>query len=382
MLAPSDRKLRFPTLALDKVIFELGKWSDQEKPLVNFAPGQSSFNVWKALGEEPPSIPIERVLRYGDLSGSLKLRESISQELSKRSGVTIDPMQICITNGGTEAIMLALQLLMRNGDALVTSQTCYPGYRHLHHFFGASRFCIPLRSDFVVDLNAIQQLNPEKGQVLLVNSPCNPFGTVMTSEELLAISQLQVPIIFDEVYQPLGLDNVPVASALPFTDRHFVVGSFAKSLAVPGLRLGFLVSPPHFADEIVNIKALVSVSSSNAGQHVLEHLLQHWNGLENLHREYLQSHHDLFMDVCNGLGLELMRKPEAGLFATLKLPTDLGLDSSSVALELAAQHGIGVVPSTDFQEEGPAFLRLNFSVPREQIEPGLVRLKSALQSMA
>jgi len=382
MLAPSDRKLRFPTLALDKVIFELGKWSDQEKPLVNFAPGQSSFNVWKALGEEPPSIPIERVLRYGDLSGSLKLRESISQELSKRSGVTIDPMQICITNGGTEAIMLALQLLMRKDDALVTSQTCYPGYRHLHHFFGASRFCIPLRNDLVVDLNAIQQLNPDKGQVLLVNSPCNPFGTVMTSEELLAISQLQVPIIFDEVYQPLWLDKVPVASALPFTDRHFVVGSFAKSLAVPGLRLGFLVSPPHFADEIVNIKALVSVSSSNAGQHVLEHLLQHWNGLENLHRKYLQSHHDLFMDVCSGLGLELMIKPEAGLFATLKLPIDLGLDSSSVALELAVKHGIGVVPSTDFQEEGPDFLRLNFSVPREQIEPGLVRLKNALQSMA
>jgi len=135
MLAPSDRKQRFPTLALDQVIFELGKWSDQEKPLVNFAPGQSSFNVWKALGEEPPPIPIERVLRYGDLSGSLKLRELISQELSNRSGVTIDPSQVCITNGGTEAIMLALQLLMRTGDALLTSQTCYPGYRHLHHFF-------------------------------------------------------------------------------------------------------------------------------------------------------------------------------------------------------------------------------------------------------
>jgi aspartate/methionine/tyrosine aminotransferase len=115
---------------------------------------------------------------------------------------------------------------------------------------------------------------------------------------------------------------------------------------------------------------------------VLEHLLLHWNDLENLHREYLQSHHDLFMDVCNGLGLDLMRKPEAGLFATLKLPADLGLDSTSVALELAEQHGIGVVPSTDFQEEGPAFLRLNFSVPREQIEPGLVRLKSALECMA
>ena len=362
MLAPSDRKQRFPTLALDQVIFELGKWSDQEKPLVNFAPGQSSFNVWKALGEEPPPIPIERVLRYGDLSGSLKLRELISQ--------------------GTEAIMLALQLLMRTGDALLTSQTCYPGYRHLHHFFGASRFSIPLRKDFVVDLNAIKQLNTDKGRVLLVNSPCNPFGTVMTSEELFALSELQIPIIFDEVYQPLGLGRVPVASALRFTDRHFVVGSFAKSLAVPGLRLGFLVSPPHFANEIVNIKALVSVSSSNAGQHVLEHLLMHWKELENLHREYLQSHHDLFIDVCSGLGLVLMRKPEAGLFAPLKLPADMGLDSLSVALALAEQHGIGVVPSTDFQEEGPAFLRLNFSVPREQIEPGLVRLKSALQTMA
>lgn len=124
--------------------------------------------------------------------------------------------------------MLALQLLTRTGDALVTSQTCYPGYRHLHHFFGASRFCIPLRSDLVVDLNAIKQLNPEKSQVLLVNSPCNPFGIVMISEELFAIFELQILIIFDEVYQLLGLDRVPEVSALRFTDRHFVVGSFCQ----------------------------------------------------------------------------------------------------------------------------------------------------------
>lgn len=98
MLALSGRKHRFSTLALDKVILELGKWSDQDKPLVNCAPRQSSFNVWKALREEPPLISIERVLHYGDLSGSLKLRELISQELSNRSGVSINPMEVCITN--------------------------------------------------------------------------------------------------------------------------------------------------------------------------------------------------------------------------------------------------------------------------------------------
>ena len=181
------------------------------------------------------------------------------------------------------------------------------------------------------------------------------------------------------VYQPL------LVSKKSTVDRS--MGSTIFENSVEGLfqqpvRPGFLVSPTHFANEIVNIKALVSVSSSNAGQHVMEHFLLHWHELENLHRQYFQSHHDLFIDVCSGLGLDLMRKPEASLFATLKLPADLALDSTSVALELAEQHGIGVAPSTDFQEEGPAFLRLNFSVLREQIEPGLVRVKSTLQSMA
>jgi len=382
MLAPTGRKPRFPALALDRVIAALDRWPACGEPLYNFAPGQSSFNPWKALGQEPPVIPSERVLRYGDLAGSQPLRELLAQELSLRGGIAIDPGQICITNGGTEAIMLALQLLMHPGDELLTSHACYPGYRHLHRFFGSSHRRFALRRDFNPDLDSLRHdISDNRRQVLIVNSPSNPFGTTLSDGELAAIAELTLPVVFDEVYQPLALGSRPVPSALRFTNRHFVVGSFAKSLAVPGLRLGYLVSPPHLAEEIVNIKALVSVCSSNAAQYLLEHLLLNWNLLESLHRDYLRAHYACFMDVCRGLGLELMTQPDAGLFATLKVAPELGADTTAIAIELAQRHGIGVVPSSDFQDEGSPFLRLNFSVPRQQIEPGLLRLQDALQSM-
>lgn len=374
---------RFPALALDRVVAALDAWADRDKPLYNFAPGQSSFNVWKALGHEPPPLPADKVLRYGDLRGSEQLRQLIARELSVRFSVQIDPGQICITNGGTEAIMLALQLLMQPGDELLTSQTCYPGYRYLHRFFGGVARHVPMRPDLGIDLKATcNAVAAGRRQVMIVNSPSNPFGTTMTEEELAAIAALPLPVVFDEVYQPLGLGHEAVPSAMRYTDRHFVVGSFAKSLAVPGLRLGYLVSPPRWAEEIVNIKALVSVCSSNAAQYVLQHLLLYWNLLESLHREYLRERHELFADVCDRLGLRLMAQPAAGLFATLQINTPPGTDTTEVALRLAEQYGVGVVPSTDFQNEGTPFLRLNFSLPRRCIEPGLVRLRDALKDMA
>jgi len=394
---------RFPVLALDRVAQLLGGWTG-EGGRVNFAPGQSSFDVWQAIGEPPPVLPPGLIGRYGDLNGSLVLREAIGRRMSQRLGGRIGADQICITNGGSEALMLALHLLLPPGGELLMPRSCYPGYRPLHLFFGAARHLLPLRPDLNVDIDAAEAALRDRPQVLLVNSPSNPFGSVLSAADLQRLGRLPIPVIFDEVYQPLPLDGEPVPSAASLTDRHFIVGSFAKSLAVPGLRLGFLVSPPHLAEEIVNIKALVSVCSSLAAQHVLEFLLERWDLLEAAHQAHLRACLQHFRDVCGHIGLPLMAEPRAGLFATVALGASgrhaagplreacpspdaegvraAGEDRSlEVALELAGRHGIGVVPSTDFQDAGASFLRLNFSVPRSQVEPGLVRLQRCLTGL-
>lgn len=151
---------------------------------------------------------------------------------------------------------------------------------------------------------------------------------------------------------------------------------------------------------MVNIKALVSVCSSLAAQHVLESLLERWDLLEVAHQAHLRACLQHFRDVCGHIGLPLMAEPRAGLFATVELSSSggsIGLPGSArssalaegvltagedrslaIALELAGRHGIGVVPSSDFQDTGASFLRLNFSVPRSQVEPGLFRLHRCL----
>jgi len=383
MSAAALRELRFPALAIDQVAEALDQWPEgSAEPLVNFAPGQSGFDVWRALGEDPPALPIERVVRYGDLAGSWRLRQQISQGLSRRFGVDVAPTQVCITNGGSEAIMLALHLLLQPGHELLMGRTCYPAYRPLHRLFGAKRTEVAVRPDGCLDMAALTGQVKGRDQVLLVNSPGNPLGGVMGAGELAELAELPIPIIFDEVYQPLSLTKESVPSAMAYTDRHFVLGSFAKSLAVPGLRLGYLVSPREYADEVVNIKALLSVCSSFAAQYVMEHLLVHWDDLEGLHRAYLRHNHAHFTGCARDLGLQFLTQPQAGLFAALALPADLGSDSLGLALVLAREYGIGVVPSADFQDQGPAFLRMNYSIQPEQIEPGLQRLAAAVRRLS
>lgn len=399
-LLGSHEAPRFPALALDRVCRALAD-HEREGAVINFAPGQSSFDVWEAMGEPPPALPPSLIGRYGDLNGSLVLREMISRRLSTRLGGRIGPEQVCITNGGSEALMLALHLLLPGGGTLLMPSICYPGYRHLHAFFGAQRRLIPMRADWNVDVGRLARRRDDAPIALLVNSPGNPFGSVLSDDDLDRLDSLDIPMVFDEVYQPLALDHQPVPSAARLAQRHFIVGSFAKSLAVPGLRLGYLISPPQHVEEIISIKALVSVCSSLAAQHVLEHLLERWDALEAAHRTHLRGCLQHFMAACDEHRLPLLTRPRAGLFATVSLrPGPLrhaaahgealaamavrGQDadiSLPIALSLAKQYGIGTVPSVDFQDRGPAFLRLNFAIPRPQVEPGLARLKRALDAL-
>lgn len=392
---------RIPTLGLDRVNQLLGRAASPFLPTLNLAPGQSSFQVEPLLGLELSAEATGTLGAYGELNGARALREQICAHYASRYHHTLSPEQVCITNGASEGIALILSLLLRPGMELLMGASCYPAYRPLHLLFRGQRREVPMRPDFNLDVAAIPALLTPTSGALLVNSPSNPFGTILSPQDLEALAELPIPVIFDEVYQALPLQaGRQVPSAVALTDRHFVVGSFSKSVAAPGLRVGYVISPPHLADELVNIKALLSVCTSPSAQAMASILLRHWDRVVTAHQRMLQQHWQHFSGLCTRLRLPLLVEPQAGFFATLRLPTELpphtrralhaGQSSSSsctraqqplsleLALMLAEEYALGVVPGTDFQDQGEDFIRLNFSVPYVQLEPALQRLRSVL----
>jgi len=201
----------------------------------------------------------------------------------------------------------------------------------------------------------------------------------LTSAELAVIAELGVPVIFDEVYQQLGLAGDDVPSAIQHSNRHLIVNSFSKSLSLAGYRVGYLISPESETGRVVDVKATTSFSTCSISQTVVEKLLPHWVHLISIHRSFLRKRWQQFATAAQECGLTLLGSPAGGLYGLLDV-SECGRSSASIAMELAREYAVAVDPGDDFGSPDPGYLRLNFAGPSQTIEPGLQRIADCLSS--
>ncbi len=272
-------------------------------------------------------------------------------------------------------------MLLNKGGEIILPASCYPAYPILAQLFGVKCRFAPLKEDFSLDVEQVSRLISPKTQAILVNSPSNPHGAILSVEELDSLTRLGVPVIFDEVYQSLSLTDAPIPSAIPFTDQHVLVNSLSKSLSIAGFRIGYLIVPEKLTQTMTNVKAVVNMCTSLPSQVIAENLLGYWDELVSKHRAMLQQHWLLFKQQADRLDLKLCTQPKAGFFALLDVSQVLKQTSKTdmqMAQELAQYYALSSSPGLDFQAQDSAFLRLNFACPSQQIETGLQRLADYL----
>jgi aspartate/methionine/tyrosine aminotransferase len=368
----------YPDLTMDRVMVELQNHANGELKPINFCQASSSFNPFDHVDVHLSRGDLGRHAPYAGLNGSLSLRRSICDHHWRHFGYHLEPERVCITAGATEALLIAFAMLTEPGGEVILASSHFPPFRCLAHMFRVSCRFAPVDDRYCLDLEQLPRLITRNTQAIIVNSPSNPHGASLSHDELEAIAGLGVPVIFDEVYQPLGLSDAPIPSAIRFSKGHIVVNSFSKSLSLAGYRVGYMVVPESQVSLMADVKATTSFSTSSAGQGVCEALLSHWESLLAKHRALLQSRWQTFAHCAGSLGLRLLPAPRAGLYGLIDL-SSTGLDSARVAMDLARDAATGVAPGSDFQSPDPRFLRLNYAAPIEQIEPGLQRIAAYLQ---
>jgi aspartate/methionine/tyrosine aminotransferase len=287
----------------------------------------------------------------------------------------LSPRRVCITDGASGALTIAMAMLMEAGAELVLPMSCYPAYRVLAQIFNAKVRLAPVTEAGRIDVERLPARLSRQSRALLINSPSNPHGTYLERDALEAVAGLGVPTVFDEVYQPLPLGEETIPSAIQHADRHMIVGSLSKSLSIAGLRVGYLIVPESQVARMTNIKAVLNMCTSLPSQVLAEQLLRHWPVLIDRHRAMLRRNWALFRAAAERLGLRLRTEPQAGFFAMVDCG---GVDAGALAMDLARHQALGSTPGCDFQDGDNAFLRLSFACPAEQIEPGLRRLAACL----
>lgn len=371
-----EKRKPYPALYMDKVMQALTQ-AQQVMPVINFCQAGSAFNPFAVVDVQLNDSDLATYTAYAPFQGTVGLRTAIRRFYQEKFDQDLALDQICITAGATEALTIALGMLTEPGGEIILAASHFPPFRCVAHMFRVECRFAPINERNCIDVTQLPKLITPKTQAIVINSPSNPHGAILRTDELAAIAELGVPVIFDEVYQALGLEAVPIPSAITHCDQHLLVNSFSKSLSLAGLRIGYLIVPPAQVDRMLDVKATTSFSTNAPGQLLTERLLPHWDCLLNNHRAQLQQQWQHFEQTAQSLGLSLLPKPQAGLYGLLNIAAT-GVNSAEVALGLARDCAVGAAPGSDFQTPDPGFLRLNYAAPFAQIAPGLRRIADYL----
>ena len=196
------------------------------------------------------STPARRTTRRSP--GIPALREAIAADVTARKGFAADPSQVFVTVGGKGVMLYAILGLVDPGDEVLVPDPGYPIYESLTRFVGATPVPIPIRmaNDFRLDVDELASLITPRTRLLIINSPANPTGGVLTRADLERIAELAIEhdlwVLTDEIYGRIlydGAEHVSIASLPGMAERTIVLDGFSKTFAMTGWRLGYAVVP-------------------------------------------------------------------------------------------------------------------------------------------
>ena len=318
---------------------------------------------------------------YADQRGEPKLREAIAVKLLRENGLRYDPAtEILVTTGGTFGIYTALAAMLNEGDAVLVPDPVYDAYLSPIRLIGA--LAVPVSSAivngrFVLSVEALEAAWTPACRALLLNTPWNPTGTVLTRQELTDIAAFcerrNLTIVSDEIYEAIVYDgHQHVSPALIARERTVVVNALSKTYAMTGWRVGYVAAPPKFVSAMLLV---LQQSSRGPATFVQDAAAVALTGPQDCVATMLGEYSRRRSLVIASLPHVLA--PQGGFFAMLDLRAR-GLPSDSIRKRLLAEFGIVVVHGAAYGAGGEGTLRVSFASGGEVLERGLFKLGQAL----
>ena len=358
------------------------------RDICSLSAGEPDFDTPEFIRQAAHEALNKGFTRYGPAAGDPELRAAIADKLTRENGVATAAQEVMITNGGKQAIYNLFQVLLNPGDQVLIPSPYWLSYPEIASLAGADVVTIPSSpaDGFQLNLEQLEAAITTKSRLLVLNTPGNPTGRVMSREELLALAELlrrhpQLLVMSDEIYEYLladGHTHHSLAALAPdLKDRCFTVNGFAKGWAMTGWRLGYLAG---HADVIRAAGALQSQSTSNVCSFAQRGALAAIQGSRQCVTDMAESYNRRRTLLVSGLqameGITLVA-PEGAFYAFPQLPEHIS-DSMEFCRRALETEGLAVVPGAAFGE--PRCIRLSCAVSRETISDGLDRLTRLLRN--
>ncbi|MEU6174557.1 pyridoxal phosphate-dependent aminotransferase [Streptantibioticus parmotrematis] len=323
--------------------------------------------------------------QYPPGPGVPELRVAIADHQRRFYGLEFDPdREVLVTAGATEAIAAALLALLEPGDEVIAFEPFYDSYAACIAMAGAVRVPLTLRApDFRPDLDALRDAVTPRTRLLLLNSPHNPTGMVLTRDELTAIAELAVErdllVVTDEVYEHLVYDgeHIPLISLPGMRERTVSISSSGKTFSFTGWKVGWVTGGAELVTAVRTAKQYLTFVSSGPFQYAIAEALRLPDGFFDGFREQMRGKRDLLTAGLADAGLGVHR-PQGTYFVTADIAPLGEKDGIAFCRQLPERCGVVAVPNAVFYDDrdaGRSQVRFAFCKREEVLREAVTRLR-------
>jgi aspartate/methionine/tyrosine aminotransferase len=325
---------------------------------------------------------------YGPSAGLPEARATIAEHFSRDRGVKVGPDNVVITPGAKPILFYTVLAVVNPGDEVIYPDPGFPIYESVISFFGGKPVPLPLREDreFTFDIADLEARISDKTRLLILNSPHNPCGSMLTHDDLAQIAELAQShdfwVMADEIYSKITYE-LPHESITQFPgmlDRTVVVDGYSKTYAMTGWRLGYGILPadlaPHVARLQTNSNSCTASFTQRAG---MEALTGPQTEVESMVAEF-RKRRDFIVQGLNAIdGISCVR-PKGAFYAFANIK-ELGMTSVEFQDRLLEEAGVAALAGTSFGPEGEGYVRFSYANSLENIEKALAKTAGLLQKV-
>ena len=323
---------------------------------------------------------------YTSNAGSYGLRAAIAAHIQSRYGLSYSPDdEALVTVGVSEALYLALKVLLDPGDEVLVVEPCFVANPALVETAGGVPVMVPTRveDDFQVTGAALEARITPRTKAILLSYPSNPTGAVLTREHMLQVAKVahehDLVVISDEIYERLvyGVEHINFATLPEMFHRTIVLSGMSKSYAMTGWRIGYVTAPKAFTQAMYKIHQYLIMSAPTMGQAAaLEAINAGEDDVETMRQEY-DRRRRLLVDGFNQLGMRCF-EPRGAFYAFPSIALS-GMDDETFCEALLDEARLALIPGSAFGDSGRGYVRASYATSEENIREALRRLERFLE---
>jgi len=379
----AERMSRLGTEGAFVVLAKARRLEAEGKKIVHLEIGEPDFATPDNIIEAGISALQNGYTHYTPASGILEARQAVAGFVSRTLKTDVDPAEVVLVPGSKNVLLFTLFACIEPGDEVILPDPAYPAYASQVNFIGAVPKLVTLREEtgFRMDLDQLAELVTPKTRMLIINTPQNPTGGILTEEDVRFVCDLaqkhDLLVVSDEIYSQLvyGFTHVSPLSQPGMRERTVLMDGLSKSYAMTGWRLGYAVAPKALAAKLDQL--MINSSSCAAGftQMAAIEALSAPESESAVHRmvKVFEHRRDLVVDGLNAIPGVRCAKPQGSFYAFPNIK-GTGFDERELADRLLTEAGVAVLPGTAFGEAGKGYIRLAYTQSEDELRRGLKQI--------